>query len=281
MELKNTQQQAKKTTKTSKIFLGGLPQDSNVEELQEMLSKLTASSFNIEIKCRKNRKKCLGSGVIRTGEAEAKKLIEKGSLLYKGRKVKILPYREGKELLKFREQLQRRRIFVKNMPEDVRVETITRYFLRYGPLESVYLRGEPSSNLKIAVVIFVEKHSARKTYQDFRFGRINFKKILNSKKMKKKIQVAFCFSDFKLKKSALYKRNLSKKNYFEKNNLMKALGAIKNPGESGDKILSISRPGTKGFCYKTDTERQYQFRFGMRKRMEVGFNNRNYSANGW
>lgn len=270
--------QSQPLNRASKIFLGGLPQNSTVEDIREGLSGLIPSeSFEVEINYRKNKQKCLGSGVILTGQSQAEKLLKKGSISYKGRMVKILPYREGKELLKFREELSRRRVFVKNLPEDVRVQPIARYFRRYGRLESTYLRGEPSSNLKIAVVIFVERSSARLAYEDFRFGKIDFCKILNSKIFEKDIEMAFNFSDFKYKKEKRYprrKKNMKKK--FEKKSLMKALKvkSIPIPKSREQKILSISRPGTDGFCYSTDNKREYQLRLSKRRTYEGRYQQR-------
>lgn len=251
-----------------KLFLGGLPTESKLEDLEQIISRFAEVS-KIELKMRANNKKCLGYGLITASTTQAKKLISLGQIDYRNRKVKITPYREGNELKSFRKELGKRRLFIKNIPKNANSRAISRYFTRYGAVESCYLRGEPSSDLKIAVLIFKNKASALSVYKDFRFGLIDFNRILSSNNLKEKVMMGFQFSDFNDQR----KKKGGNSNYhgystaqstpkFKENNK----GAYGFWKKKFSKILADCRPGDKGFDYSSNRQRQYVFNLSTAKR---------------
>lgn len=227
-----------------KIFLGGLPSNSKVEEISALLSSY-AEILKIDFKHRTNKTKCLGHGILSTPEKGAKVLLKLGSFDYKGRTISLTPHLEGEELVKFREELTKRRFFIKNLPEDTVIENLIRYFGKYGEIETCYLRGEPSSSLKICVVIFKNKIPTLKAYEKYRFGEINFLKLLKKKKILKKIYVARYFSEFKMNDTDTLHKN---KNNCERQNHRRRSSFLSYYNK---------KPGKIGYDYRTGNSLNY------------------------
>lgn len=236
-----------KKSQNKKLFIGGLPSNSTSEGIKSLLSK-KVETLDVVLKLRTNNKKCLGHGIVTTTEQGALKLLSIGQFDYGGRIIKITPFRGGKDLVKFRKELTRRRFFIKNLPEDVKVEDISGHFSRYGPIESCYLRGEPSIDLKIAVLIYKEKRSALMAYQDYRFGKLNFEKILR-RYLHESIWMEFRFSDFQ--------------------NSRKRRNSEETSGSSTEDRTIVSyrqiesfskKPGHSGFVYSRGNSKNYVLR---------------------
>lgn len=251
----NNSEQSRNSTKSNtktrnqyKLFVGGLPAETTSEDLKSFLSE-KAEVFEVVLKLRTNKKKCLGHGVVTTSKEGAEKLLAVAQFEYGNRIVKLAPYREGSELTEFRKELTRRRIFIKNLPEDTNIDFISSHFISYGLIESCYLRGEPSTDLKIAVMIFKNKFSALRVYQDYRFGILNFQEILR-RNLENSIYVGFRFSEL---------RDLAHRDSVEGDRMS---------GVSGRSVLShriieffSKKPGTLGFDYTTGNSRNYVFRY--------------------
>lgn len=254
----------KKNTKLNeskvKVFMGGLPTSCCNKEIEHLLSKLSdTKDIQVSLKLRSNKRKCLGSGIAKMDRATALTLTKIGSFFYKQRKVRMMMHREGAELKQFREQLTKRRLFIKNFPKDINVKKLQEYFEKYGKLESVYLRGEPGSELKVAVVIFEKKSSARLLYQDYRFGKICFKAILG-KQFRRRVAMGFRFIDLKI-------------GHGNCGQLRNEIDLVRPVTRSGDPcqqlnseeqriemILSCSRPGKKAYDYNIDNDEEYWIR---------------------
>lgn len=185
---------------TTKIFLGGLPATSEYESLKKAIEKY-AEVLDIEFKTRKNSQKCLGHAVVTLKNNTSEVLKNLSHFIYQERRVKITPFFTGKKLKKFRKRLRKKRLYLKNLPPNANLALLKKFFEENcGKIESFYLRGEPSTTLKIGVVIFLEKGSALMAYQKFRFGEIDFEKILGLN-LKKKMSLGFGFKEFKKSKN--------------------------------------------------------------------------------
>lgn len=226
-----------------KLFVGGLPPDSKAEDIKSILSTRT-QIYEVVLKRRPKNDKCIGHGYIVTSKKGAEDLLRLQSFKYRKRKVKIAPYQDGNKLEQFRKEVSRRRVFIKNLPNDIKADQISEYFKEYGEIESCYMRGEPKSNLKIAVLIFKQKISALKVYEDYRFGELDFEEILK-RKMEKNVYVGFRF--FIVRASPNMENNQK---------------GLESSEEMSRGVLSqeamellLKKPGQIGFDYVTDNPR--------------------------
>lgn len=236
------------TLATTKIFLGGLPSSSKFDTLKEVIEKY-AEVLSIEFKTRKNSQKCLGHAVVTLKNNASDVLKNLNHFVYQERKVKITPYFTGKKLKKFRRRLRKKRIYLKNLPEKVTLDHLKGFFeIHCGKIESFYLRGEPSNKLKIGVMIFLEKGSALKAYQMYRFGEIDFEQILKLK-LKKQMGLGFGFKEFKSKGGEISREEGSG---CSKRRMLKEML----------KSVSLVRPGRRGYKYKGDEKSSYVINVG-------------------
>lgn len=236
---KKNKAQAVKEEELPKFFIGGLPANSCKKELLELLSPI-AKIIEIEFRLRPNKKKCLGHGLITTTEEGANNLKKLRFFKYKGRKIFLSPHLRGKELIKFQQELTRRRLFFKNLPKDTDSEKFEHHFKKYGEIETFYTRGEPNSEMKIGVLIYIEKSSALKAYEAYRFGNIDFKKILG-REWNKEILAAYKFKELKFRLSS----NVAKRK--ESTGEMRFANEIK-PGRKGYKYPGFRLWRENLFC---------------------------------
>lgn len=247
-QLSNPQNSTRIDPSHHKLFIGGLPPNTIAEDIKSILSKKT-QIFEIVLKLRANSNKCIGHGYVTTSKEGAEKLLAIESFDYDKRKVKIAPYRDGSRLKKYRKELSRRRIFIKNLPVGVKVEQISGYFKRYGPIESCYLRGEPRSHLRIAVLIFNKKISALKVQEDYRFQELNFEEILGVD-LSKPVYVGFQFF--------MPQKQIGVENHqegFESNE------SSRSTLDHRFVEMFSRKPGQMGFDYTTDNLENYVFCF--------------------
>lgn len=152
-----------------KIFLVGLNPKFKFPELLEFLK----TRFPSVISC--TSKSSNKSGKIKTSiatvsllcEEEARELIQLGSLEFKGRTIHSKPYLTGKELERFKESVNRRRVFLHNINPRVKNEALREVLSKYGEIEDAFVikkKKAKSSKVhrNIGYVIFQEEAEAEK-----------------------------------------------------------------------------------------------------------------------
>lgn len=143
------------------VFIGGLPNDTVDADLLNLLSK-HAKIVELNVKRRNNKKnkKCLGYAISKIEEKEAQNLIQLRYITYNNRRISLTKNLKGKELEEFQKRFAKRRLFIKDLPENTKPEFLKRTFSKFGALDSFYVRGQPGTKLKLGVVIFKERKSA-------------------------------------------------------------------------------------------------------------------------
>lgn len=145
----------------TEVFIGGLPNNTADEDLLELLSK-HAEIAELKVKRRNNKKnkKCLGYAIARVKQDQAQNLIQLRYVTYNNRRISLTKNLQGKELEEFQRRFAKRRLFIKDLPENTEADFLKKTFSKFGPLDSFYVRGQPGTELKLGVVIFKEKKSA-------------------------------------------------------------------------------------------------------------------------
>lgn len=151
----------------SRIFLGGLPKESNEEELKDLFSPFTPV-LNVELNRRKNGgQMCLGHGFLTVESEAVEKLLMLETCRYRERNITISKYRTGEELIEYQKAFGMRRIFIKGVSQDMKKVDLRGMFVQFGKITSAYFRNEPGNPEHLGVVIFERSESAHKAHRAY------------------------------------------------------------------------------------------------------------------
>ena len=152
------------------VFICGLPGDCQERDLLKLL-KSFAKVTSIKLARGRNQpgeQFCLGYGfaACRTSLDETA-LITAPEVAYKGRRVTIKPYKEGRILKSEQQNFKLRRLFVGNIHQKVTEENLRPYLEQVGVLEVLYF-VEQSKNMKFkyGYAVYHSKESAQRAVQE-------------------------------------------------------------------------------------------------------------------
>lgn len=159
------------------VFLVGLSSDFTADMLKNHFIYNLKMTSILEVNMpkinkshnRHSKQKFLGCGTMTlTNEKELKMMLRAGSYKFKGRKFFVKPYLVGDALSKFKEQIQKKRVFVHNIPKGVSNEQLGEIFMCFGDVEDSYLirsnkcRKYKASPRKYGYVIFEREEDAKR-----------------------------------------------------------------------------------------------------------------------
>lgn len=147
-----------------KIFVGGLPKKTTDHNLSLHLSKY-GIVFSSNVKTKKTGNECLGYGTIAVDQETYFKLINKGCSKFMGRKITFGPYLEGKNLQNHLHNLNSKRIFVRNVPQNSDSASLEQFFSRFGVVETAYTRIIPGTLNPIGVILFINPSVAEQVVE--------------------------------------------------------------------------------------------------------------------
>ena len=117
-------------------------------------------------------------------KSEFDHLIREGSYYFRGRKFFVKPFLEGRELQKYKEEIQKRRVFVHNIPNKMSNEDLGELFASFGDVEDSYIIRSNQSNKyqassrKYGYVIFFTEEDASKAVRAKKITHQNAKLII-------------------------------------------------------------------------------------------------------
>lgn len=152
-----------------KLMLVGVPVQLKRKDLFDFFSYILKSkSLFFEMKKKKDSKKNQGWAVMHVPTRGIyERVLSQGSFFIGQKKISAKKYMKGRELKIFREQLKRRRVFLKGVPLKCSDEDIHNFFSEFGEVEDAYCIKRkfqiknPSINSRCyALVIFKKKEDA-------------------------------------------------------------------------------------------------------------------------
>lgn len=147
--------------KTHSAFIAGYS-DINIKskDIEAKLSELKVKNFTkIDIPT----KKWKGYGFIEFQDLESlNQFINFKKIFIKGREIQVKKHKSGNELKKEKKLIEKRRIFVQNIPKEWTDEILYEKFLEYGEIEESYV---------------VKYQTERKNYIDKDVGYVLFKEV--------------------------------------------------------------------------------------------------------
>lgn len=126
-----------------KVFLGCLPGDASTDELKEVLLQFSCVE-NVKLLQHRNpggNKYCPGYGFAYCkNQLEMSKLLQvEEPILYRGRQIVIKEHSSGQSLKTMRNNLDRRRLFVGDIPLLTDLKTLKQLFEQFGPVETCHV----------------------------------------------------------------------------------------------------------------------------------------------
>lgn len=127
-------------SKTLKIAVVGLQLNLTRSELIDFFSNnLNRKDFSIEMKQKKSGKNC-GWAVLKVKSKKlCKKILRQKFFSIKGSKITVKPFMTGKKLHSFKNNLNKRRIFLKGVPNSYTDVELFSHFEQFGKVEDAYL----------------------------------------------------------------------------------------------------------------------------------------------
>lgn len=187
-----------KANSTQKIFLLGLDPEFKKEELVNFFKiDFPSVTHCCLIKSKKHKKtNNIGYGTLfLQSKEEAKKILKKRKFTLKKRTFVVKPYYKGNELKKFKSSVQRRRVYVNQIPPSMENQNLRRVFQDYGDVEDAYVvRNQRIDGFrKFGYVIFEKEEDAQKVvrlgcieFGEDKIGVKEYKNSINEKNKKKK-----------------------------------------------------------------------------------------------
>lgn len=133
----------------NKVFLVGIPPSAKKWELNYFLSELFngRNSFHLALKRNKHNKKNSGCATLFLKEkTHYEQILSTEKLFFQDRHIIAKKFMKKNELKKSREDLKKRKVFVKGLPNSVTSLELFEFFERFGELEDAYIAGENSPN---------------------------------------------------------------------------------------------------------------------------------------
>lgn len=209
------------TNEGYKVFLGGLDTSIDEELIYNTLSGYKSIN-HIEIPRKAKTGASLGIGVLHlNSETEYQKLIEFGSFRIGGRLVKAHEYLKGNKLAQHKKNLERRRIYIKDIPQSVDDELLKRKLSEFGcVLEAYRIFSKRRNKKKMCNFGYAEFDSAKTAQMALGKKNLYFGELGNAVMIKfdpqKKMENSKVKLNKKIKKQSKKKNNTnfeSKKNF--------------------------------------------------------------------
>lgn len=137
------------SSKSSRLFIGCLPGDSDPVELLRILNNygkvLSVNLVKSHTGTDSHSHYCLGYGFIKCGSPEDANaiLLSASHITYCGRQIIIRKYNNGLKLKAEREELFQRRIYLGKVPKNSRENVLYCLLKQYGDIEYFYLMENP------------------------------------------------------------------------------------------------------------------------------------------
>lgn len=137
-----------------KIYVGCLPGNATESKVEDIFSKfgviknVTLSRKNDQN--HQNNNKCVGSGKIECEErATFEKILKANEILYEGRKLEVSEFLEREDLEKLHKDVNKRKILVKYLDEDVQDKDLIHIFSMFGRVANAFVSSDKKQNLKL------------------------------------------------------------------------------------------------------------------------------------
>jgi len=142
-----------------KIFIGCLPADFLEKDLYDYFSSFCRIS-PITVKYRSN-KVCSGHGTFFCLESHKLDFLLNRIHFFKNRCLEVRKNLEGEQHLVYQEEFNKRRLYIQNLPDDVKDIEIIRTFQKIAPVERAYKANRPDKfgNHFGFVILKEKKHS--------------------------------------------------------------------------------------------------------------------------
>ena len=147
--------------KNRTIFLGGIPLDTNKQELREFIQQYDQVDF-IELAKDQSRKACKGfaKAVLRT-EKGIQRLLSAGPHTIRGLTIGIKKWSRKADYLREKDEVSKRKLYVRYHPSYSR-EDLVLHFSLFGQIESIDIKTDPWTNKprNFAYIIFQTEDQA-------------------------------------------------------------------------------------------------------------------------
>ena len=145
---------------TYPVFIGSLPGDITVEEIDNLMNSYGFKNYKFKKKDKKFRKRFV---VLIFFSEEDYKAILGMEIRYRGYDLKIMPYLSGDQKKNLDETIKSRRIYFTTTFRGLNNSLIERIFSRYGKLESAYMKkGFENAKFRYGFVTYADKEEAQK-----------------------------------------------------------------------------------------------------------------------
>ena len=117
----------------------------------------------------RDKEYCLGYGfaVCQAKEDMDALLAQANQIRYKGRYITLREYKVGSKLKEDKKQFNQRRLFIGNVPQNIKALELREVFAKYGRIENIYFVDQSvQQNYKYGYVVFHDESSANKVLNE-------------------------------------------------------------------------------------------------------------------
>jgi RNA recognition motif-containing protein len=143
-----------------RLFIGGLQHSVKHEDLLSFLRKYgQVKELILPKKAESN--KCLGYGNFICDAATAERFINGCPLQFHKKKLSFKPFLSGHQLNSHLQDFNSKRVFLKNLPQKIKLKSLKRILKKIGNFTSVYIRSLSRQFGIVGVVMFETENKAR------------------------------------------------------------------------------------------------------------------------
>lgn len=146
-----------------KVFIGGLPKNSDEQSLSLLLSTF-GKVINLKIARKYPDFKCLGYAYATVSEEMFNACVGQKDIPYKKVNLAVKPYMSGEKLKNYLDGFNSKRIFINKLSKKITVNQLKKTFKQLGELETVYIRKSNSNLCNTGVLIFKKEKVAQKVH---------------------------------------------------------------------------------------------------------------------
>lgn len=176
-------------TQTKKLYISCLPSTIQDSTVIDYFSQFGTVTFIDVKRDETDQNRCTGFCQMTCSSLEMSKTILGMRHKIQGKTLKITPFYEGDELVRYRELINTCRIYVKNLPLETTDEELKLLFLAFGNIIDAYcVKKKRYPNKKFGYVIFEDPESINKINIDqfqFKGNRVSWYQTKKSKKNSK------------------------------------------------------------------------------------------------
>lgn len=146
------------------IYVGSLPPNTTAKALLAYFDNLVRV---IELKRIKNKgKKSPGYATLKVRTKQEFDLILTREHYIKGHKLAVKAYLTPKERLKLEKNCLKRRVYIKNLPNNASVDELTSLFSQFGKVDSVIIKQKEYQRVPYGFVTFLSQKSAELSLEE-------------------------------------------------------------------------------------------------------------------